>query len=84
MDLQSIDQAIELHYAARKYILPILVPKCVQYIQNNITPDHTCRVLEFSKLFDEDILKVKFKSIMNRVGYIRTEDIRTSDIRTKK
>ena len=65
MNLQSIDQAIDLHYAARKYILPDLVSKCVQYIQNNITPDHTCRVFEFAKLFDEDILKVDFKLLID-------------------
>ena len=65
MDLQSIDQATGLYCAAKKYILPDLVSKCVQYMENNLTPDYTCRLLELSKLFDEEILKVKIEFLID-------------------
>ena len=56
--LVSMDQAICLCYAAKKYILPDLVTKCAQYMLNNLSTVNVCRVLEFSKLIDDENLQV--------------------------
>ena len=58
MNLKSMDQAMGLCYAAKKYILPDLVSKCLRYVQHSLSPEYTCRVLEFIKLFDDEKLKV--------------------------
>lgn len=56
-----MDQAMGLYYVAQKYILPDLVAKCLQYVQKNLCAANTCKVLEFSKLCDDDEhLKVIF------------------------
>jgi len=56
--IQSMDQAMDLYYAAKKYILPGLVDICSSYMINNLCPEYTCRVLEFSKLADDEDLEV--------------------------
>jgi len=53
-----MDQAMGLYYAAQKYILPDLVAKCKQYMKNNLCTAYACRVLKFTKLCDDDDLKV--------------------------
>ncbi len=53
-----MDQAMGLCYAAKKYILPNLVAKCLQYMQMDLSLDYACRQLEFAKLFDDEILEV--------------------------
>jgi len=58
VDLQSVDQAMGLCYAAKKYILPNLVAKCLQYMQMDLSLDYACRQLEFAKLFDDEIIEV--------------------------
>jgi len=49
-----MDQALCLCYAAHKYDLPDLVAKCLHYVEGNLSPEYTFRVLEFIKLFDEE------------------------------
>lgn len=58
VDLQSIDQALGLCYVAQKYMLPFLVQQCIQYMKDNLSAPCTCAVLEFSKLIDDEHLKV--------------------------
>jgi len=47
-----------LCYAAKKYILPDLVAECIQYVKDNLCPEYTIKVLEFSELFEDENLKV--------------------------
>jgi len=58
MDLESVDQAIDLYYAAQKYILPKLVDKCIKYIMENLSPENVFRVLDFTQICDDKNLKV--------------------------
>ncbi len=58
-----MDQAIDLCYAAKKYIFPNLVAKCVKYMVDNLTTAHIYRVLEFSILIDDEHLKVFLRFI---------------------
>jgi len=53
-----MDQAMGLCYAAQKYILPHLVAKCSRYMMMNLCPEYTCRVLEFTNIFEDENLKV--------------------------
>jgi len=59
-----MDQAMGLCYAAKKYILPDLVAKCFQYMMDNLGPENTCRVLEFTNLFEDENLKVFISTII--------------------
>jgi len=58
-----MDQAMDLYYAAKKYILPGLVDQCSSYMRSNLCPENTCRVLEFTNFFEEENLKVFFINI---------------------
>ena len=61
MNLQSMDQAMGLCYAAQKYILPdIIVVQCQQYIEHYLCPENTLKVLEFTKFFENESLKVNY------------------------
>lgn len=57
--LQAVDKAVELCYAAKKYMLPPLVRQCTQFIWKDISPSNVCRAYEFAKLFDVPFLKDK-------------------------
>ena len=59
-----MDQAIGLCYVAKKYILPDLVAKCLQFVHKHLCPEYTCRLLEFSKLIDDEHLTVIFKHVI--------------------
>jgi len=56
-----MDQAMDLYYAAKKYILPAdLVAVCALYIMINLSPEYLCSVLEFASLVEDNNLKVFF------------------------
>ena len=60
MNLQSVDQAMDLYKAADKYDLPDLVAECLQYVQDNLCPENTLKIIEFAKLLENKNLKVSF------------------------
>ena len=45
--------AVPLMYAAKKYLLIDLVDQCQQYLQENLTVENVCSILELSQVFDE-------------------------------
>jgi len=51
---------MDLYKAADKYDLPDLVAECLQYVQDNICPENTLKIMEFAKLFENLNLKVSF------------------------
>ena len=59
VDLLTFDQACELCYAAKKYMLPDLVDKCTNYLYNNLQPRNACKAHEFAKLFEEPVILEK-------------------------
>lgn len=64
INLNSFDQACELCYAAKKYMLPHLVEECTKYIWSDLYPRNACRAYEFAKLFEEPILMEKCLQII--------------------
>lgn len=59
INLQSFDQACELCYIAKKYMLPHLVGECTNYLWQDLFPKNACRAYEFAKLFEEPVLMDK-------------------------
>ncbi|KAK9743575.1 BTB And C-terminal Kelch [Popillia japonica] len=59
INLTSFDQACELCYGAKKYMLPHLVEECTKYLWSDLYPKNACRAYEFAKLFEEPILMDK-------------------------
>lgn len=58
VELKSFDQACELCYAAKKYMIPNLVEKCSQFMWKDLIPQNVCRALEFANLYEDARLKV--------------------------
>ncbi|XP_067002470.1 BTB/POZ domain-containing protein 6-B [Anabrus simplex] len=65
INLQSFDQACELCYVAKKYMLPYLVEECTKYLWEDLYPKNACRAYEFAKLFEEPILMEKCLRIIS-------------------
>ncbi|KAG8297227.1 hypothetical protein J6590_038831 [Homalodisca vitripennis] len=59
INLTTIEQACELCYAAKKYMLPFLVNQCMSYIWKDVKYPMACRAYEFAKLFDEAHLMIR-------------------------
>ncbi|XP_023721744.1 BTB/POZ domain-containing protein 6-B isoform X2 [Cryptotermes secundus] len=64
INLQSFDQACELCYVAKKYMLPHLVGECTNYLWQDLFPKNACRAYEFAKLFEEPVLMDKCLQII--------------------
>ena len=56
--LKSFNQALQLHYAAKKYMLLGLAKKCYDYLFDSLTTDKVWCALEFATLYDYPHLKV--------------------------
>lgn len=59
INLTSFDQACELCYGAKKYMLPHLLTKCMTYLWSDLQPNNACRAYEFAKLFEEPQLMTR-------------------------
>ncbi|XP_018326917.1 BTB/POZ domain-containing protein 6 isoform X2 [Agrilus planipennis] len=64
INLSSFDQACELCYGAKKYMLPHLVEECTKYLWSDLYPKNACRAYEFAKLFEEPVLMEKCLNII--------------------
>lgn len=60
IDLESLDDAVDLIYAAEKYMIPSLSSRCIDYMINN--PSNLFRVLEYAVLTENAGLKVRRSS----------------------
>nr|CAH0102927.1 unnamed protein product [Daphnia galeata] len=70
VDLKSFEQAYEISYAAKKYMVSSLVEKCSQYMWKDLIPDNVCRALEFANLFEDSLLKERSLNLIR----CRTKD----------
>ncbi|XP_037824639.1 BTB/POZ domain-containing protein 6-A-like [Lucilia sericata] len=59
IDIKSVDLALQLYYAAKKYLLKQLMEKCIVFLSANLNPQNVCQIFEFSEFFDEPSLKQK-------------------------
>lgn len=74
INLRSFDQACELCYVAKKYMLPHLVRECTKYIWKDICPDNACRAFEFAKLFEEpDLMEKSLEVISSKTKEVLSE-----------
>lgn len=48
-----MDKACELCYVAKKYMLPVVVQRCTEYLWSDLNAKNVCRAFEFAKLFEE-------------------------------
>ncbi|XP_059613997.1 BTB/POZ domain-containing protein 6-B-like [Phlebotomus argentipes] len=53
IQIQTVDKACELCYAAKKYMLPFVVKQCTKFLWADLQPSNVCRAYEFARLFDE-------------------------------
>ncbi len=56
-NLTSLDQAVNLSYAASKYMVQDLFKICVRYMAFSLYPENVFQVLEFAILHNEEQLK---------------------------
>lgn len=56
-NVKTIDTALDLYLAARKYMILDLFKSCVSYMICNIDSENVCRVYELAKFFDVPDLK---------------------------
>ena len=58
VDLKSFDQACELTYAAKKYMVSNLMEKCSQFMRKDLIPENVFSALEYANLHEDTTLKV--------------------------
>uniref|UniRef100_A0A336LFN0 CSON010474 protein n=1 Tax=Culicoides sonorensis TaxID=179676 RepID=A0A336LFN0_CULSO len=64
ININSVDKACELCYAAKKYMLPHVVSECTKFLWADLCSKNACRAYEFAKLFEEPKLMEKCLQIM--------------------
>ena len=57
---------MQIHIAARKYQLSILVNRCVEFLDNELTASNACSILDHCQLFGENDLSKKCLDIIER------------------
>lgn len=60
-----MDKACELCYVAKKYMLPVVVQKCTEFLWSDLNSRNVCRAFEFAKLFEEPALAERCLQVMN-------------------
>lgn len=53
IEISSMDKACELCYVAKKYMLPVVVQRCTEFLWSDLNAKNVCRAFEFAKLFEE-------------------------------
>ena len=64
--ISSFDQACELCYAAKKYMVPRLVEDCSQFMWKDLVPENVCRALEFANLYEDPTLKAQCLDLIRK------------------
>lgn len=74
VEIPSIEQAFELLYASRKYLLEHLSDMCIAYIQANISTDNVIRILNYPDyLQDEQLVAFSLKLFCEHANYLLQE-----------
>lgn len=64
ININNVDKAFDLCYAAKKYMLPFVVDNCTKFLWSDLCPKNACRAYEFARLFEEPTLQEKCLQIM--------------------
>lgn len=73
LKLIDIDEAKDLYYCAKKYMMPALAKQCSDYIRSVLSIERICKIYEFAVLYEEPQL------LIDCINLIRT---RTREILT--
>lgn len=70
-----MDKACELCYVAKKYMLPVVVQRCTEFLWSDLNSKNVCRAFEFAKLFEEPALaerclQVEFSLFMPNIRFM--------------
>lgn len=68
--MDSLDQACELCYVAKKYMLPQLLKTCMEFIWKDVDCETALRAYEFAKLFDDSGILEKSMKVWFSLGGI--------------
>lgn len=87
ININTVDKAFDLCYAAKKYMLPFVVDQCTKFLWSDLCPKNACRAYEFAKLFEEPTLQEKCLQIictktMDVIGDPSFEEVELSTIIT--
>ncbi|XP_014248266.1 BTB/POZ domain-containing protein 6-B-like [Cimex lectularius] len=64
VEIESFDQACELCYVAKKYMIHNLLKQCTAYVLKDVNVTNVCRGYEFAKLFDQVELMEKCENVI--------------------
>lgn len=74
VDMTSVEQAFELLYASRKYLLEQLSDMCIAYIQANISVDNVIEVLNYPDfMHDKQLISFSLKLFCEHANYLLQE-----------
>lgn len=74
VDITCIEQAFELLYASRKYMLEHLTEISITYIQLNISIDNVIEILSYPEYMqDEQLIKYSLKLLCEHANYLLQE-----------
>src|SRR6218665_108053 len=76
--------ALEIMYAAKKFMLPNLVQVCSDCLQRDLTAANVCHILNQSLLFDESALKEKCLDLIvnNSSEVLQPENLQNASYQT--
>lgn len=76
VEISSLEQAFELLYAAKKYLLEYLMHQCIHYIETNLSVDNVISVLAFSEFIQEKtLLSYSLKLFCEHAEYLLNANI---------
>ena len=64
IEMKNIEMAINLYYAAKKYMLPHLFKTCGKYIMACLKPGNACQIYEIAKQCDDTSLMEKSLKVL--------------------
>lgn len=81
LNLESIDDAIKLFYAARKYDVMDVEDTCEAYLYTKIEPGNVCQIFEFGKLFEKPelreicltVIRAKTNEVFASAGFLEAD-----------
>lgn len=87
ININTVDKAFDLCYAAKKYMLPYVVDNCTKFLWSDLCAKNACRAYEFARLFEEPTLQEKCLQIictktMDVIGDPSFEEVELSTITT--
>lgn len=71
IEIEDVDDANYIFYAARKYEVIDLEYRCMSYIKSQLTPENACKAYDLAELFDdEDLKKSALKIFSNKTNEV--------------